>query len=254
MDKKKNIKLEGNGAKIVMHPAFEFAVIRQSENIEISGFTVMHDPLPYFQGSILSYNLQPGNLSMDIEVPQRYVLPKTGKWLGRRFSRGFWETPGLSRVGGSLHLYIDRIESLDATGRRLRCPIQFMNCYLDNIHFWIYSGQDRSRPHGVVFEDCYIWDRLTLNVDNAWDISFKRCTLDKTILDLDGVPNAAVEDVQWINSTQEIVRLENGSNLHISGHTTRNGQPSLAPWIRGSGSTVRYEGMVNGPEKTNSRE
>ena len=473
LDKKKNIKLEGNGAKIVRHPAFEFAVIKHCENIELNGFTVTHDPLPYFQGRILGYNTQPGKLSMDVEVPQRYAVPQTGKWLNRQFSRSFWEEPGLSRVGRSLHLYMDRVESLDASGRRLRvyfrddmktrlettqtnnaielvvpekdcgqrsdhglafclvrdsgrvkvsnvlvhsycnmgfapmdnwgpvtfsdvdiltphpatelfvgwrdgwhvhanrfgiliekskfdgglmyddlfspylvlanvrdvsgnsvrltngrmtswrpgdwisfwdksqrqrmgmariatmdagrpdwlvldrkldlkaahyalneetfnrdmvirdcqttrlgkgasvrlrCPIQFQNCNLDNIHFWIYSGENRSRPRGVVFEDSYIQDRGTVNIDNAWDIAFKRCTLDKTILEFDNVPSAIIEDVQWIHSTQEIARLENGSNLHISGHTTRNGQPSLAPWIRASGSTVRYEAMVNGPD------
>jgi hypothetical protein len=479
LNKKRNIRLEGNGATIVLHPTHEFAVIEHSENIAINGFTVTHDPLPYFQGRILDYHLQPGKLAMDIDVPPRYVIPKTGKWLSRQFSRPFWEEPGLSRVGGSVHLYVDHVEALDATGRRLRvyfrddmkvrltttkdnnavelvvpekdfgqrsdnglafcwvqdsgrvavsnvrvhsycnmgfapvdnwgpvtfsgvdiltpnpttelfvgwrdgwhvhanrfgiliekgkfdgglmyddlfspyqvlanvrdassnsvrlangrmtswqsgdwisfwdqsqrqrvgiariatrdasgpdrlvldreldlkaahyalnedtfnrgmvirncqttrlgkaatvrlrCPIQFQNCHLDNIHFWIYSGQARSRPRDVVFEDSYIWDRQTLNIDNAWDIAFNRFTLDQTILEFDNVPSAIIEDVKWINSTQEIVHLENGSNLLISGHTTRNGQPSLTSWIRASGSTVRYEGAVSSPQKTNPRE
>jgi hypothetical protein len=473
-----NIRLDGHGATIVMHPAFEFAVIEQCENIEITGFTVTHHPLPYFQGHIVGYNIQPGKLSMDIVVPQRYPVPRTGAWLNRQFSRSFWEEPGLPRVGGSLHLYLDRIESLDAGGRRLRvwfrddmkarlqttkdnhatelvvperdfgqrsdqglgfcvvqdsgrvtvsnvlvhsycnmgftprdnwgpvtfsdvdirtpspatelfagwrdgwhvhgnrfgiliengtfdgglmyddlfspylvlanvreatgngvrlqngrmgswrpgdwisfwdkdqgrrvgmariagmegrrdllvldrtldlkaahyalneetfnrgmvirgcrttpvgkaatvrlrCPVQFQNCRFDNIHFWIYSGQDRPRPRGVVFEDTRIWDRLTLNVDNAWDVTFRRCTLDKTILELDNVPNALVEDVQWVHSTQDIVRLENNSSLRISGRTTRNGQSSLAPWIRASGSAVRYEGIVDSPRGANPHE
>lgn len=440
----KNIKLEGNGARIVMHPAFEFAVITHAENIEISGFTVAHDPLPYFQGRILEYDLRPGTLTMDIEVPQRYVVPKTGTWLSRQFSRCFWEEPGLARVGGSLHLYMDRVEPLDATGRRLRvffrndmkarlqatrdnnatelvvpekdfgqrsdnglafcvvhdsgrvtvrdvcvhsycnmgfvpsdnwgpvtfsgvdiqtptpstelfvgwrdgwhvhanrfgiliekgtfdgglmyddlfspylvlatvreasgtsvrldngrmtswrpgdwisfwdlpqrervgiariatidarqgcltldrtldlsaahyalnedtfnrdmvirdckttrlgkaasvrlrCPIQFQACHLDNIHFWIYSGADRPRPRGVVFEDCFIWDRLTLNVDNAWDIAFRRCTLEKTVVEFDNVPSVTMEDVRWIHSPREPMRLENCSRLHMSGRNT----------------------------------
>lgn len=479
LSRAKNIHLEGNGATIVMHPAFEFAVIEQCENIEISGFAVTHDPLPYFQGRIAGYSIQPGRLSMDIEVPSRYPVPKTGPWLSRQFSRSFWEEPGLSRVGGSLHLYIDRIEALDAGGRRLRvwfrddmksrlqttrdngaielvvperdfgqrsdqglgfcvvqdsgrvmvsnvlvhsycnmgfmprdncgpvtfsgvdirtpnpatelfvgwrdgwhvhgnrfgilidngtfdgglmyddlfspylvlasvrdasgndvrlangrmeswrpgdwisfwdkdqrqrvgmariatmdeerpdrlvldrpldlkaahyalneetfnrgmvirgcrttplgkaatvrlrCPIRFQNCRLDNIHFWIYSGQDRPRPRAVVFEDTHIWDRQTLNIDDAWDVAFTRCRLDKTILELDNVPTALVEDVQWVNSTQDIVRLENHSTLRISGRTTRNGQSSLAPWIRASGSIVRYEGMAGSPKEAPPRE
>ena len=66
-------------------------------------------------------------------------------------------------------------------------------------------------------------------------------TVMKAAIDRAGIDPAIIEDVQWIHSTQEIVRLENGSHLSISGPTTRNGQPSLVPWILASGSTVRYE-------------
>ncbi|NQU43381.1 hypothetical protein HQ520_08845, partial [bacterium] len=467
MDNTANIKIEGNGARLVLHPAFEFAVIRHSENIQIDGLTVAYDPLPYFQGHIKGYNIAPGNLSMDIEVPDRYAVPKTGKWLSRQFSRSFWLEPGYKRVGSGQHLYLDRVEALDSTGRslrvyfrhdmgarlqdtkdhhaielivperdfghrsdnglgycyihdcgrialsnirvenycnmgflpmdnwgpitfsnidiqtphpetelfvgwrdgwhvhanrfgiliedsvfdggimyddvfspylvlpdvaaaagntvkldngrmtywhpgdwisfwdtdqmkrlgmariaaiqpgdpvvltldheldlpgvryalnedtynrdqvvrncettplgkgasvRLRTPIHFQSCKLDNIHFWTYSGENRSRPRNVVFEDTCIWDRLTLNTDNAWTIAFRRCTLDKTILEFENTPKAVVEDVQWTHSQAPIMRLEKASNVYISGNTTRNGQTDLAPWIEKSDdSTVHFE-------------
>ena len=42
-----NIKIEGNGARVVMHPPDRFAYIEYAENIQVDGFTIDLDPIPY---------------------------------------------------------------------------------------------------------------------------------------------------------------------------------------------------------------
>jgi hypothetical protein len=465
LHKARNIKIQGEGARIVMHPDYEFAVIDDCENIQIERLSTTYDPLPYFQGYIKKYIVTPDDLGVIIEVPRRYPVPKTGKFLERNFGRSFTLRPGTKRTGTvSPHLYIDTIEALDdegytlrvkfrhdmkarlleaknsgatelvvpdkdfgqrtdnglayckikGSGRvtlsditvdnycnmgfgisdnwgpvtftnvdiqtpkpetelfvgwrdgwhvhanrfgllvqdsifdgglmyddvispyqvlpnvtgiqgnkvnikggrtytwqpgdwisfwdsdqmnrkemarlvrissdgkgdtlefdrhmdmsdavyamnedtwnrdmeyrncqttalgkmatvRLRCPITFTNCKLDNIHFFVYSGKNRTRPRDVLFTDTYLWDTKTFNVDNAWDITFRNCVLDKTIVELDNVPRAIFDNVKWINSTEHLIKAEKDSVVHILGHTSRNGKKDVSRHIHNIGSRV----------------
>jgi len=111
-----NIKVEGNGAKIILHPYGNFANISFSDNIHIDGFTTTYDPLPYYQGTITNIDL--GGLYLDMQVPERYVAPVTGAYY-RKFGRSFWIT-GANRMGDGDHLNILKTEQIGDDDHAIR--------------------------------------------------------------------------------------------------------------------------------------
>lgn len=127
-----NIKIEGNGAELVLHPPDSLVKIDYAENIQIDGFTVRFDPLPYYQGTIDAINV--ANLTMDITVPVRYVEPEVGvdtssagqSFFGRSFIP---ESPG-ARAGSGYHLYIDSTETIGGDPRKIR--LKFINGVTNN--------------------------------------------------------------------------------------------------------------------------
>ena len=76
LEETENIKIEGNGARVVLHPPDRFTNIRYAENIQVDGFTIDYDPIPYYQGTITDINMT--NLTIDIDVPERYPIPVVG--------------------------------------------------------------------------------------------------------------------------------------------------------------------------------
>ncbi len=117
LSNRKNIKIEGNGATLLLHPPDRLAYIDNAENIQIDGLTVDYAPLPYFQGNITAINA--ANRTVDVQVPTRYPVPTVGagNWV---FGRTFYPKSVGSRSGGGKHLWIDSVTALDGTGRKLR--------------------------------------------------------------------------------------------------------------------------------------
>ncbi|NQU42018.1 hypothetical protein HQ520_01950 [bacterium] len=102
----RNIKIEGNGAILMLHPPDRLTVIELAENIQIDGLTVGYDPLPYYQGTITNIDLE--KMTIDIEVPERYPVPEVGPspkhapFFGRYFIP---DAPG-ARSGRGENLYV----------------------------------------------------------------------------------------------------------------------------------------------------
>ncbi len=104
-----NISIVGNGAKLLLYPPDRLAYIEDSENIQLDGFTVNYDPLPYYQGMIDAIDV--ANRTVDITVPERYEVPLVGPnhFAPRKALFGYYfvpDAPG-ARTGSGEHLYID---------------------------------------------------------------------------------------------------------------------------------------------------
>ncbi|MCP4312680.1 MAG: hypothetical protein GY790_15570 [Bacteroidetes bacterium] len=103
----RKIKIEGNGAKMLLHPPDGLAMVEQSENIQIDGFVIDYLPRPYYQGEIKKIDVD--NMTMDIDVPERYPVPEIGKnqyqapFFGRSFIPDF---PG-ARSGDGNNIYVE---------------------------------------------------------------------------------------------------------------------------------------------------
>lgn len=118
----RDIKVEGNGANIVLHPPDRLALVAWSDNIQIDGLTVDYDPKPYYQGTIDAIDV--GNLTADITVPERYDEPDVGP--NTVSHNGFFaftfipNEPG-SRAGWQgRHLYIESTETIGGNPRKIR--------------------------------------------------------------------------------------------------------------------------------------
>ncbi len=114
-----NVKIEGNGAKLVLHPYGNFANINFSDNIQIDGFTTTYDPLPYYQGEITKIDMD--GLYLEMQVPERYDVPQTGVYDPRlrKFGRSFWVT-GENRMGDGAHLNIRKTEQIGSDEYAIR--------------------------------------------------------------------------------------------------------------------------------------
>ena len=119
-----NIKIEGNGASLLIHPPDSFARVGGASNVQIDGFTITYDPLPYYQGTIDAIDV--ANLTMDITVPNRYPEPETGTNTlydgshGSFFARSFVPNSPGARWGGGYHLGIDYTETIGGDPRKIR--------------------------------------------------------------------------------------------------------------------------------------
>ncbi|MDT8389824.1 MAG: hypothetical protein RRC34_04870 [Lentisphaeria bacterium] len=109
----KNIKFEGNGARLIIHPEkLSFIRLEDCENIQIDDFTQTFDPQPYYQGKVLK--IVPDKLYADLDVPKRYPLPMVGKARQELFFARSLSDPLDKPVPGYIscqHLYIERTES-----------------------------------------------------------------------------------------------------------------------------------------------
>lgn len=118
-----NIKIEGQGATLVLQAPDGLADIRQSRNIQIDGLLVDYDPLPYYQGAITDINTD--EMTIDIVVPERYPVPLTGISASKQpfFGRSFIpDYPG-ARSGSGENIYVESVTALnDKRHFRLQVP------------------------------------------------------------------------------------------------------------------------------------
>ena len=118
----KNIKYEGNGARLILHPE-KLALIQfdNCENIQVDNLVQTFEPQPYYQGKVLT--IVPEEMYADIQVPKRYGIPPVGQstqeiYFCRSHSDPLDEpAPGYI---SSQHLYIDRTETSPADPYRVR--------------------------------------------------------------------------------------------------------------------------------------
>jgi len=108
----RDIKIEGRGATLLLHPPDSLANLRYCENVQIDGLTIDYDPKPYYQGTITDINVE--NMTIDIDVLERYPEPEEGAvaeqdqtGLGPFFGRSFIpDFPG-ARSGSGDNIYIE---------------------------------------------------------------------------------------------------------------------------------------------------
>jgi len=128
----RDIKIEGNGATMLLYPPDSFAELNYCENVQIDGFKVDYDPLPYYQGTITDINVN--NLTIDIDVPERYPEPAVGaiadqdpNKLGAFFGRSFIpDAPG-SRSGRGDNIYVKSTELINGDPRKVRIQVASLN-------------------------------------------------------------------------------------------------------------------------------
>jgi hypothetical protein len=109
-----NIKIEGQGSTLILHPPDGLASIQHSRNIQIDGLFVDYDPLPYYQGAVTDINID--NMTVDLVVPERYPVPLTGKCESSSpyFARSFTpDYPGARSSGKTQSIYVDAVTALD---------------------------------------------------------------------------------------------------------------------------------------------
>ncbi|MBB6050117.1 glycoside hydrolase family 55 protein [Armatimonas rosea] len=119
----KNLKIEGGGARVVLHPPDSFAQLDDAENVQLDGFQIDYDPKPYYQGTIRKVDVEA--MTIDLEVPERYPVPEVGKneFRAAFFGRSFFpDSPG-ARTGRGDNLYIEEVTRLDSE-RRVRLHIR----------------------------------------------------------------------------------------------------------------------------------
>ncbi len=129
-----NIKVEGNGAHILLHPPDAFARIENAENIQVDGFTISYDPIPYYQGDITDINLD--NMTIDILVPDRYPAPRVGVvenfattagGQGPFFGRAFIPDGPDARSGwGPANIYVESTSTIGGNPRHIRIQVPDM--------------------------------------------------------------------------------------------------------------------------------
>jgi hypothetical protein len=123
LENARNIKVQGNGARLILHPPDGLANIRNARNIHIDNLYIDYDPIPYYQGYITNINLE--QMTIDIEVPERYPVPLLGRnqhtepFFGRSFSPYY----AGSRSGSGNNIYIDYVERIGSEREiRLHMP------------------------------------------------------------------------------------------------------------------------------------
>lgn len=113
-------------------------------------------------------------------------------------------------------------------GVRQRTPILYKDCDFQNIHFWTYCGEPwRTRPRNIVFDNCFINERNTFNVDDAWNLTIKNCTINTGQVDVSNCPRIVMDSIYFTNNTGDAIQLRSGSNAYVFGKYTYNQDPSL---------------------------
>jgi hypothetical protein len=119
-----NIRIEGNGATLILHPPDGLANIRKARNIEIDGLFIDYQPKPYFQGVIEKIDLEA--MTVDLRVPERYPVPEVGEPKGPApfFGRSFIPDHPGARSGSGDNLYIESMVRMGEDPRHLRLQIR----------------------------------------------------------------------------------------------------------------------------------
>jgi len=119
----RNIKVEGNGATMLLYPPDGFAKVDEAENIQIDGFTIDYLPRPYYQGMIKKIDVEA--MTIDIDVPERYPVPEIGKntFRGPFFGRTFIPDTPESRSGHGHNVYVEDVTRI-GNDRQLRLHIR----------------------------------------------------------------------------------------------------------------------------------
>lgn len=122
LNRASNIKVEGNGATLILFPPDGLLDIQNSRNIHVDGLFVGYDPLPYYQGEITEINVE--DMTIDIVVPDRYPVPETGKttFKGPFFGRSFIPEDEGARSGDGNNIYVDSVTPL-TNERHLRIQV-----------------------------------------------------------------------------------------------------------------------------------
>lgn len=148
LKKAKNIKVEGNGAMMLLHPPDSFASVSDAENIQIDGFTIDYDPRPYYQGMIKKIDMKA--MTVDISVPERYPVPEIGRnnfhapFFGRSFIP---DAPG-ARSGWGDNIYIEQVTQR-GTPRELRLHIGQEAKNSDTLGASMMPRLQRAKDHGA---------------------------------------------------------------------------------------------------------
>ncbi len=118
----RDIKIEGNGATILLHPPDSLASLRYCENVQIDGLNIDYDPKPYYQGTITDINVT--NLTIDIDVPERYPLPMVGTDSNSApfFGRSFIPDFSGARSGRGENIYVEST-ALNGGPRKVRIQV-----------------------------------------------------------------------------------------------------------------------------------
>lgn len=121
-----NIKIEGNGATVVLHPPDRLAFVGNCENVQVDGFIMTYDPIPYYQGIIDNIDLDQGTI--DISVPERYEMPNVGSYPPNRekvfFAFAFMPDAPESRTGEGRHIHLVSSERIDRDPRKVRLHVK----------------------------------------------------------------------------------------------------------------------------------
>lgn len=121
-----NIKIEGNGATVVLHPPDRLAFVGNCENVQVDGFTMTYDPLPYYQGMVDEINLEQGTI--DVTVPDRYAMPNVGTYPPNRekvfFAFAFMPDEPDARTGEGRHIHLVSSERIDRDPRIVRLHVK----------------------------------------------------------------------------------------------------------------------------------
>ncbi len=123
-----DLKIEGNGATILLHPPDSLASLHDCENMQIDGLRIDYDPIPYYQGTITDINV--ANMTIDIDVPERYPIPEVGAvsnqvqtGLGPFFGRSFTpDYPG-ARSGRGQNIYVESTAQIGGDPRKIRIQV-----------------------------------------------------------------------------------------------------------------------------------
>lgn len=118
-----NVKISGNGASIILHPPDRLALVDSSHNVQIDGLTVTYDPLPYYQGTIDSIDVN--NRTVSITVPARYDIPIVGPNTHRTYG-GFYGFTFIPNATGSRsgwngkHLHLESTATIGGNPRKIK--------------------------------------------------------------------------------------------------------------------------------------
>jgi hypothetical protein len=143
-----NIKIEGNGATLVLFPPDGLLDIQNSRNIHVDGLFVGYDPLPYYQGEIMDINVE--DMTIDIVVPDRYPVPEAGKttFKGPFFGRSFIPEYDGARSGDGNNIYVDSVTPL-TNERHLRIQVQGRATWSDTPNAGMLKRVQRAKDEGA---------------------------------------------------------------------------------------------------------
>jgi len=110
-----NVTVEGNSAKLVVHPSNRALGIYRSRNIIVRNLQIDYSPLPFTQGTITRIDNRKSRL--EFEIQDGYATPKTGEYKDSKHSDST-VFDRRTRKFKTPHARVSRVEALG--GRRFR--------------------------------------------------------------------------------------------------------------------------------------